>query len=94
VALRGGEILLDPDYSEDNGAEVDFNLAATGAQQLIEVQGTAEGHPFSMDIFKEILDTGLDGIDQIIAQQRNALASHFAVLKPHLKNAIPEEYLA
>ncbi len=94
VALYGGEIILDPDYSEDSEAEVDFNLAATSAQQLIEVQGTAEGHPFSLDVFKEILDTGLDGIDQIIAVQRKTLADRFGALKPHHKDAIPEDYLA
>jgi ribonuclease PH len=94
VALHGGEILLDPDYSEDSGAEVDFNLAATGAQQLIEVQGTAEGHPYSLEVFKEILETGLDGIDHIITLQKNLLADHFAALKPHHRGLIPEEYVA
>jgi len=94
VALVGGEILLDPDYDEDSGAEVDFNLAATGEQQLVEVQGTAEGHPYSLDVFREILETGLDGIERIIALQKNILADRFAALKPQHRALLPEEYVS
>jgi ribonuclease PH len=94
VALLGGEILLDPDYHEDSEAEVDFNLGATGSGQLVEVQGTAEGHPFSQEVFEDILGTGLEGIERIIALQKDALRPSFETLKPHHRDLVPEEYWA
>jgi ribonuclease PH len=94
VALLGGEILLDPDYREDSEAEVDFNLGATGSGQLVEVQGTAEGHPFSREVFEDILETGLEGIERIIALQKDALRPSFEALQPHHRDLVPEEYWA
>ncbi len=50
VGVRGGEILLDLDYSEDSGADVDMNVVMTGSGRFIEVQGTAEESPFGGSI--------------------------------------------
>src|SRR5579884_3271895 len=51
-----GELLLDLDYSEDSRAEVDFNIVLTGEGELVEVQGTAEGKPFSRTQLNGMLD--------------------------------------
>ena len=50
-----------------------MNVVATGEGELIEVQGTAEGRPFSRDDFDRVLALALDGIAQLIAAQRAAL---------------------
>jgi ribonuclease PH len=65
---------LDLDYSEDSTAEVDMNVVRTGAGKFIEVQGTAEGAPFSRDELLEMLGLAEAGIDEIFALQRELLA--------------------
>jgi ribonuclease PH len=72
VGIVGGEPLLDLDYSEDSTAEVDMNVVMTGAEQLVEVQATAEGEPFSRDELDRLLDLAAGGIEQITAAQRTA----------------------
>jgi ribonuclease PH len=72
VGIVDGEILLDLDYVEDSGAEVDLNVVMTGAGRLVEVQATAEGAPFSRDELDEMLEVGAVGIDEISAAQRAA----------------------
>jgi ribonuclease PH len=72
LGIVGGEILLDLDYVEDSGAEVDLNVVMTGSGQLVEVQATAEGAPFSRDELDEMLALGAQGIDEISAAQRAA----------------------
>src|SRR6185312_8487117 len=47
VGIVGGAVLLDLDYAEDSGCETDMNVVMTGAGRFVEVQGTAEGAPFS-----------------------------------------------
>jgi ribonuclease PH len=68
-----GELLLDLAYAEDSIADADVNVVATGEGELIEVQGTAEGRPFSRGDFDRVLALALDGINQLIAAQRAAL---------------------
>src|SRR5712692_7767516 len=68
-----GELLLDLAYAEDSIADADVNVVATGEGELIEVQGTAEGRPFSRADFDRVLALALDGIGQLIAAQRAAL---------------------
>ena len=65
---------LDLDYSEDSTAEVDMNVVRTGAGKFIEVQGTAEGAPFSRDELLSMLGLAEAGIDEIFALQRELLA--------------------
>lgn len=68
-----GVAILDLDYSEDSRAQVDLNLVATEGGRLVEVQGTAEGDPFTPEELDEIMQLGLSGIRSLIQAQRNAL---------------------
>jgi ribonuclease PH len=72
LGIVDGEILLDLDYVEDSGAEVDLNVVMTGDGRLVEVQATAEGAPFSREELDELLALGALGIDEISAAQRAA----------------------
>jgi ribonuclease PH len=74
VGVVDGEALLDLDYEEDSGAEVDVNVVTTGAGELIEVQATAERVTFSRDRLDELLDLAAGGIEQITIAQQDALA--------------------
>ncbi len=65
--------VLDLDYAEDSGAEVDLNVVATGSGKFVEVQGTAEGEPFDRDVLNQLLDLGLLGCRDLAARQREAL---------------------
>jgi len=73
VGIVGGETLLDLDYKEDSSAGVDMNLVAAGSGELIELQGTAEGHTFSRAALDGLLTLGLEGIAKLIEIQRAAL---------------------
>ncbi len=75
VGLVEGVPLLDLDYAEDSGAQVDMNLVGTEGGRLVEVQGTAEGDPFSRSELTELLDLGLEGIRSLIGAQKRALES-------------------
>jgi ribonuclease PH len=65
---------LDLDYSEDVRAEVDMNVVMTGAGRFVEVQGTAEGNPFSRSELDELLALAEKGITEIFEIQRATLA--------------------
>jgi ribonuclease PH len=65
---------LDLEYSEDVRAEVDMNVVMTGAGRFVEVQGTAEGVPFSRAELDALLDLAEAGIRDIFALQREVLA--------------------
>jgi ribonuclease PH len=65
---------LDLDYSEDARAEVDMNVVMTGAGRFVEVQGTAEGNPFSRSELDELLALAEKGITEIFEIQRATLA--------------------
>ena len=69
-----GELMLDLAYAEDSIADADVNVVATNAGELIEVQGTAEGRPFSKADFDDVLALALRGIAKLIEAQRAALA--------------------
>lgn len=70
--------LLDLKYTEDSTAEVDMNLVCTGDGRFIEVQGTAEGSPFSRQELDTLLALGAEGIERLIQIQRAALAQSVA----------------
>lgn len=72
VGLVGGEALLDLDYGEDAGAEVDMNVVMTADGRLVEVQATAEGAPFSRAALDELIDLAASGIGVIAEAQRRA----------------------
>ena len=67
--------MLDLCYEEDSRAEVDFNLVMTGAGEFVEVQGCAEGKPFSRERLSELLEVGEASIRRIFELQREALES-------------------
>jgi ribonuclease PH len=73
VGIVDGACLLDLDYSEDSRAEVDMNVVMTGSGRFIEVQGTAEGLPFSRGELEEMLGLAEKGIGELIAAQREVL---------------------
>ena len=72
VGIFNGTPVLDLDYAEDAGAETDMNVVMDDKGRFIEIQGTAEGAPFSSAEMQAMLDLAHAGIDQIIASQ-NAL---------------------
>ena len=74
VGLVDGEALLDLCYEEDAGADVDFNVVMTGEGKLVELQGTAEGEPFSRGDLDGLLDLAAAGIGELTAIQRSLLA--------------------
>jgi ribonuclease PH len=74
VGYVGGTPRLDLAYEEDSGAEVDMNVAMTGAGTFVEVQGTAEGRPFSREQLDTLLRLAERGIGQLFAAQRAAIA--------------------
>jgi ribonuclease PH len=74
VGIVGESPLLDLKYDEDSAAEVDMNLVCTGDGRFIEVQGTAEGAPFSRAELDQLLALGGAGIEKLIQLQRLALA--------------------
>lgn len=68
-----GEPMLDLDYSEDSTAETDANFVITGGGGLVEIQGTAEGAPFSEEQLGQLLRLARKGIGELIALQKQAL---------------------
>ena len=75
VGIVDGAVALDLDYSEDSTAETDMNVVATGRGLLVEVQGTAEGQPFSKAELDEMVEVALSGISSLVESQRAALSS-------------------
>jgi ribonuclease PH len=68
--VDGGQVLLDLDYGEDSTCDTDMNVVMTDAQGLVEVQGTAEGRPFSRHQVDSLLDLAARGIGQLAALQK------------------------
>jgi len=73
VGIVRGEALLDLDYEEDSGAEVDMNLVITGGGQFVEIQGTAETSPFNAEQMQRMIELASSGIRQLIQIQREVL---------------------
>ncbi len=73
VGIVNGQFLLDLDYSEDSKAGVDFNVVMLDDGNLVEVQGTAEGSPFSRDDMDELLDLAEGGLQHLFALQKAAI---------------------
>ncbi|MDM7953043.1 MAG: ribonuclease PH [Cyanobium sp. CZS 25K] len=74
VGLVDGQALLDLDYSEDSRAEVDLNVVMDEQGRLLEIQGTAEGAPFSRSRLDALLDLAEPGLRALQEAQRQALA--------------------
>ncbi len=74
VGIVDGQPRLDLDYLEDSGCDTDMNVVMTGAGGFVEVQGTAEGAPFSRAEMERLLALADGGIRELIAAQKHALA--------------------
>jgi ribonuclease PH len=73
VGIYAGVPVLDLDYVEDSACETDMNVVMTGGGGLVEVQGTAEGRPFTRPQLDAMVELAAAGIAQLIALQRTAL---------------------
>jgi ribonuclease PH len=73
VGIVDGTPMLDLCYEEDFKAQVDMNIAMTEAGEIIEIQGTAEEHPFSRDELDQLYDLAEKGILELIEEQKLAL---------------------
>lgn len=79
VGVIGGVPMLDLCYEEDSNAEVDMNVVMTESGKLVEVQGTAEGEPFSRARLNELIDLAEHGLKQVFAMQREAVETALEV---------------
>ncbi|MGI8926297.1 MAG: ribonuclease PH [Tepidiformaceae bacterium] len=75
VGIVKGVAVLDLCYEEDSTAEVDFNVVMTGEDAFVEVQGTAEGKPFSREGMDALIDLARAGIAELFAMQRAAIGA-------------------
>ena len=73
VGICDNTPVLDLDYGEDSTAETDMNVVMNDVEQFIEVQGTAEGHPFNADELNAMLSLAQKGIKELFEHQRKAL---------------------
>lgn len=74
VGIFKGTPVLDLDYAEDSNAETDMNVVMTDNGHFIEVQGTAEGHPFTETEMNQMIALARKGIGELSEQQKNVLA--------------------
>ena len=77
VGIVGGETLLDLSYAEDSNAEVDMNVVMTGKGELVEVQATAEGRPFSAEDLGRLIEVARPAIERLISVQKSILKVDF-----------------
>jgi len=75
VGIVEGTALLDLEYVEDSACGTDMNVVMTGSGGYVEIQGTAEGSPFSRDEMTRLLQLADQGIRELVAAQRRALAA-------------------
>lgn len=75
VGIVDGEARLDLPYIEDSTAETDMNVVMNGSSGMIEVQGTAEGAPFSRDELNQLLDLADKGIGELVDMQRAVVST-------------------
>jgi ribonuclease PH len=73
VGMHDGRALLDLDYAEDSSCETDMNVVMTGAGDFVEIQGTAEGAPFSEAQMQQMLALARRGIATLVERQRTVL---------------------
>ena len=72
VGVVNGENLVDLCYKEDSKADVDLNLVINDKFEFIEIQGTAEGRPFSLDRLNQLLDLSKESFNKIFEIQEKA----------------------
>ena len=69
-----GKSLLDLEYTEDSSAQVDANFVLTESGDIVEIQGTAEGNPFSKKEFDDLYNLAFSGVKQLVLLQKEAIA--------------------
>ncbi|HSG93156.1 MAG TPA: ribonuclease PH [Methylotenera sp.] len=74
VGMHQGQAVLDLDYIEDSDCDTDMNVVMTGSGGFVEIQGTAEGEPFSRDAMDAMLDLAAYGIKQLTDKQKEVLS--------------------
>lgn len=72
--IFANQAVIDLDYLEDSAAETDANFVMTGSGGLVEIQGTAEGKPFTEEEFAELMRLAKNGIAELVALQKQAIA--------------------
>jgi ribonuclease PH len=72
--VHNGNCVLDLDYDEDSSAGTDANFVMTGKGHIVEVQGTAEGEPFTEETFTQLMGLARNGIMDLVELQRKAIA--------------------
>jgi ribonuclease PH len=75
VGIYKGELVLDLDYPEDSDCDTDMNVVMTGSGGIVEIQGTAEGEPFTRAQMSQLVDLAETGIGELVARQKAALAA-------------------
>ncbi len=73
LGILGDEIFTDLNYGEDSKAETDLNLVARNDGTIVEIQGTAEGHPMKREQLFAVVDQGLAAVRELCAKQNEAL---------------------
>ena len=74
VGIYKGTPVLDLDYPEDSDCDTDMNVIMTGSGGIVELQGTAEGEPFTRDQLEQLTDLATAGIARLVTEQKTALA--------------------
>ena len=72
VGIVDGQPVLDLDYAEDSNCDTDMNVIMTGSGGIVEIQGTAEGTPFTRSELNALVDLAENGIRDLIAAQKQA----------------------
>ena len=75
VGIYKGIPVLDLDYPEDSGCDTDMNVVMTGSGGIVEIQGTAEGEPFTRAQMNQLVDLAESGINELVARQKAAMAT-------------------
>ena len=75
VGIFEGQLVLDLDYPEDSGCDTDMNVVMTGSGGIVEIQGTAEGEPFTRAQMNQLVDMAEAGIEELITKQKETLAA-------------------
>src|SRR5699024_5457183 len=73
MGIVDGKPLLDLCYTEDSAAQVDCNLVMTDSGKIVEVQGTAEGNPFTRDELNRLMDLAEKGVSELTNLQKSLL---------------------
>lgn len=80
VGMVDDQPMLDLCYAEDSSAEVDMNIVMTGSGNMVEIQGTAEGSPFSLKNLDVLIKLGKEGIDRLVSVQKDIFSGFSATI--------------